>query len=326
MCIRGPACPIERLPHKSLHTLANREGMRRRSLLAGLSAALGAFAGCNTREGGSNESADSPGPEIDSEFDGLSVPGLPCECGVTWYHESDETTRGFVRPSAETAELPARVEFTYHNRSEESTGCGHWKLYKLLDGQWFHIGPGAHDGVCHNLPAGESETWVMAAATGEVDDGDDERDGDAERYPYLGGGRYAAVAGYGHATPRSAALVEFDAPPVSVEPTDDATSESDGTAVTVTTDGWRAASDGDDGDRVALTLEPAQTAGRVLIAEQVMQWRNRGYRNLLAFMDEDVERVTLRTDKLTADWTVDDEETTQFRYADQAYRVTRGEP
>jgi len=36
----------------------------------------------------------------------------------------------------------------------------------------------------------------------------------------------------------SAALVEFDAPPVSVAPTDNATtSESDGTAVTVTADG-----------------------------------------------------------------------------------------
>jgi hypothetical protein len=295
--------------------------MRRRSLLVGLSVGLGSFAGCNTPGGGATEPADLPGPTTDSEFDETSVPDLPCECGVTWYHESDETTQGFVRPSAETAKLPARIEFTYHNRSEESTGCGHWKLYKLRDGQWFHIGPGAHDGICHNLPAGESETWTMAAATSEVDDGDD---GDAERYPYLGGGRYAAVAGYGHATPRIAALVEFDAPPVSVEPTDCATSESNGTTVTVTTDGWRAASDSD-GDRATLMLERAQTAGRVLIAEQVMQWRNRGYRNLLAFADEDVERVVLRTDGRTADWAVDDE-MTRFRYDGQTYRGAKSEP
>ncbi|WP_152663358.1 hypothetical protein [Halorubrum saccharovorum] len=308
--------------HKTLHALADRRDMRRRPVLAGLSAALGAFAGCSTPEGESNKSADSPGPEIDSEFDGISVPGLPCECGVTWYHESDETTRGFVRPSTETAELPTRIEFTYYNRSEESTSCGHWNLYKLRDDQWYHIGPSAHDGFCETLQAGESETWAMAAATSEVDDGGD---GDAERYPYLGGGRYAAVAGYGHATPRSASLVELDAPPVSVVSTDDTTSESDGTTVTVRTDGWRA-SDGDD-DRATLTLERAQTAGRMLIAEQVMQWRNRGYRNLLAFMGKEVEQVVLHTDTRTADQTVGfDNETTRFRYADQAYRVMKSEP
>jgi len=160
----------------------------------------------------------------------------------------------------------------------------------------------------------------VAAATGEVDDGN------ADRYPYLGGGHYAAVVGYGHATSESAALVEFDAPPVSVVPTDDATSESDGTTVTVTEDGWRATTDFDDRDRAVLTLERAQTADRTIIAEQVMRERNRGYRNLLAFTDEDVERVVLRTDRRTVDWTVDDGETTQFRYDNQAYRVTRGEP
>jgi hypothetical protein len=311
--------------------------MHRRPLLVGLSAALGAFAGCNTPEEGSNESADepttgnesadpgnTPGPTTDSEFAGMSVPDLPGENEVTWYHESDETAQGFVRPSAERTELPAQIDFTYHNRSEEPTSCGHWDLYKLRGDRWFHIGPLAHDGICFNLSAGESETWTMAAATGEMDDEAD--DESAERYPYLGGGHYTAVAGYGHATSESAALVEFDAPPVSVVPADDATSESDGTTVTVTTDGWRAASDGDDGDRSVLALERAQTADRALIAEQVMRWRNRGYRNLLAFVGEDIERVVLRTDRRTADRVVDDDETVRFRYADRAYRLTRGEP
>ncbi|WP_200532073.1 hypothetical protein [Halorubrum sp. LN27] len=304
--------------------------MRRRSLLVGLSAGLGVLGGCNTTDGstgpGSSEPEEDPEgepkPTIDSAFDGVSVPELPGEGGVTWYHEADESARGFVRPSAETAELPARVEFTYHNRSEESTSCGHWNLYKLHDDRWFHVGPGAHDGICYNLSAGESETWTMAAATSEVDDGDE--DGDVDRYPYLGGGRYAAVAGYGHATSDSAALVEFDAPPVSVEPTDDATSETDGTAVTVTADGWRTADD--DGERATLTLERAQAAERPIIAEQVMRYRNRGYRNLLAFVEEGVERVALRTDSRTAVWIVDDGETAQVRYDGQAYRVTKGKP
>jgi len=307
--------------------------MRRRFLLVGLSAALGTLAGCNTTGDESptgnestagNEStdrADTPGPTIDSDFAGMSVPDLPSENEVTWYHESDETTQGFVRPSTERAELPAQVDFTYHNRSEESTGCGHWNLYKLRDDRWFHVGPGVHDGVCFNLPAGESETWTMAAAaTGEVDDGE------AKEFPYLGGGRYAAVAGYGHATSESAALVEFDAPPVTVVPADDATSESDGTVVTVTEDRWRAAVDSGDGERATLTLERAQTADRTLIAEQVMRRRNRGYRKLLAFIDEQIERVVLRTDRRTADRMVDGDETVRFRYDDQAYNITKSEP
>ncbi|WP_123619928.1 hypothetical protein [Halorubrum sp. CSM-61] len=252
------------------------------------------------------------------------MPDLPGENEVTWYHESDETTQGFVRPSTERTELPAQIDFTYYNRSEESTGCGHWKLYKLRGDRWFHIGPYAHDGICFNLAAGESETWTMAAATGEMDDEVD--DESADRYPYLGGGRYAAVVGYGHATPRSAALVEVDAPPVSVVPTDDATSESDGDTVTVTEDRWRTAADSDDGDRATLTLERAQTADRTIIAEQVMRRRNRCYRNLLGFTDEAIERVVLRTDGRTADRVVVDGETVRLRYGDQAYRVTRGEP
>ncbi|MGQ3328622.1 MULTISPECIES: hypothetical protein [Halorubrum] len=291
--------------------------MRRRSLLVGLSATLGTLAGCNTTGNESTDPAGTSGPTTDSGFAGMSVPDLPGENEVTWYHESDETTQGFVRPSTERTELPAQIDFTYHNRSQESTSCGHWSLYKLRDDRWFLVGPYGHDGICHNLPAGESETWTIAAATGEVDDGD------ADRYPYLGGGRYAAVAGYGHATAKSAALVEFDAPPVSVVSTDDATSDSNGSAVTVTADRWRTA---DGGERATLTLERAQTAGRTLIVEQVMRHPNRGYRNLLAFVDEDVERVVLRTDRQTADWIVDDGETARVRYDDQAYSVTKSEP
>lgn len=287
--------------------------MYRRTLLAGLSATFGGLAGCNTPGTGSTNSTNSTGPESDSEFSGMSIPDLPSNDGVTWYHKADETTQAFVRPSTERAELPTQIEFTFLNRSQESTSCGGWDLYKLQEDQWFHIGPYAHDGICENLSAGESETWTIEAAADEIDTNHE------NHYPYLGGGHYAAVVGYGHTTSKSAALIKFDAPTISVEPTDDVTSETDGDTVTVTAEEWQTESD--DGDRGIVTLERAQTADRRMIAEQVMQ--NRGYRNLLAHMSSDVEQVVLRTNKQTAGKF--DAETRRFQYANQAYRVWRNE-
>lgn len=295
--------------------------MHRRTLLATLSATFGGFAGCNTRETEPTDQANSSGLASNSKFSGMSVPTLSEESRVTWYHESDDTIQAFVRPNTEKSELPTQIEFTFFNRSEESTSCGHWNLYKLQEDQWFHIGPSAHDGICENLPSGESETWTIEAAPGEMDNSGQ------DQFPYIGGGYYAAVVGYGHVTSNSGALVKFDGPPVSIVSTDDVTSESDGDTVTVTADEWQTASDGNKERQATLTLERAQTADHKLIAEQIMRRRNRGHRNLLAYMNSNIERVVLRTDKRTADQTVsNDTQAIRFQYANQAYRVRRNEP
>jgi hypothetical protein len=260
---------------------------------------------------------DAPGPTTDSRFTGTTVPDLPGESETAWFHDADASTPSFVRPSVERTDLPARVEFTFVNHSRESTRCGHWNLHKLVDGEWFHLGPYIHMSDCRSVAPGDTNTWTMRASTGEM------APCEAQHYPFLGGGRYAAVAGYGHATARSAALVQFDAPAVSVVPTDDVTTERTDGQVTVTSDRWRTVPDDGDRSRVELVLERAASADRTLIPEQVMRRRRRGLRNTLAFVAPDIERVVLRTDDRTTAWTVGyDDGAAGFRYEGQAYRVT----
>jgi hypothetical protein len=225
---------------------------------------------------------DSPGPATDSRFAGASIPALPGDSDTAWFHNADASTPTFVRPSVEQTALPARVKFTFLNRSREALGCGHWNLYKLHERAWYHLGPYVQDAVCHRLSPGDAETWALRAASGEM------APCEAQEYPFLGGGRYAAVAGYGHTTAQSGALVEFDAPAVSVVPTDDVTAERDSGTVTATSDRWQSAPDTEGRSRTHLVLERVDTADRQLIAEQVMRRRNRGYQNTLAFVTPDV--------------------------------------
>jgi hypothetical protein len=261
---------------------------------------------------------DAPGPESESRFAGDSVPALPGDSETAWYHDADAGTPTFVRPSVERTDLPASVEFTFVNRSRDSTSCGHWTFYKLQDGEWFSLGPYVQTADCRVVSPGGAKTWTARAATGEM------APCDARQFEFLGGGRYAAVAGYGHATPRSGALVEFDAPEVSVVPTDDVTSErSDGT-VTATADRWRNAPDDEHRSRRHLVLEPTAEAEQRYIPEQVMRQRFRGLRNTLAFVGPDVERVVLRTDdRIVDNVTGYDQGSRSFEFEGQAYTVTK---
>jgi hypothetical protein len=264
---------------------------------------------------------DSPGPATDSQLTGVSVPDLPGDSDTAWFHDTDASVPTFVRPSVERTDLPAGIEFTFINRSRQSTGCGHWNFYKLQDAEWFHLGPFVHTSDCRNVSPGGTKTWTLRAAAGGM------APCQAQSYPFLGGGRYATIAGYGHATAQSGALVEIDAPPVTVVPTDDVTTQRDGETVTATSERWRTAPDAEGHSRVSLALETVGDADRRLIAEQVMRRRDRGYRNTLAFVTADVARVVLRTDDRTADRTVGyDDGTTRFEYEEQAYRITRRTP
>lgn len=261
---------------------------------------------------------DAPGPASDSRFAGTAVPDFAGESTTAWFHDAAAKTPTFVRPSVERTELPARVEFTFINRSREPTSCGHWNFYKLRDDRWFHLGPFVHMSDCRVVSPGDTKTRTIRAANGEM------APCDAQSYPYLGGGRYAAVAGYGHDTAQSAALVEFDAPAVTVVPTDDVTTERTDGSLTATTANWRTAPEAEHRSRVSVVLERAQAADRRLIAEQAMRQRNRGYRNTLAFMEPDIDRVVLRTDDRIADRAVGyDDGATRFQYEGQAYRLTK---
>lgn len=255
-----------------------------------------------------------PGPERESRFAGASVPALPGENEVAWYHEADPTTPSHVRPSAERASLPAKLDFTFVNHARESTSCGHWDLYKLHGGEWYFLGPYAQTADCRVVAPGGSKTWTLAADDGEAIPCDG-----AATYGHLGGGRYAAVAGYGHATSRSGALVELVGEPATITPTDDASAERDGDTVTVTTPRW------DDGDRspsATLTVTRAGSADETLIPEQVMRDRFRGLRNALAFFEDGVGTVVVRTDEHVAERVVGYESDVRtFAVEGRAYRV-----
>lgn len=262
---------------------------------------------------------DAPGPETGSRFAGDSLPELPGESTVAWYHAADETAPSFVRPSTERTDLPAEVDFTFVNHAREMARCGHWNLYKLHDGEWFHVGPWAHTADCRGVAPGDAKRWTLHAYHGAALPCQG-----AAVFGFLGAGRYAAVAGYGHATDRSAAMIELVGDPVRIEPTDDATAERADGRVTVTTSRWR---DDERPPSATLTLRRVDDADRAIIREQVMRRRYRGLRNTLAYVETDVGReadeVVLRTDERVAEQVVGyEDDSIRFRFDGRAYEAT----
>ncbi|WP_225333296.1 hypothetical protein [Halomicrobium urmianum] len=279
-----------------------------------------------------------PGPEAESRFAGRSVPVISrgdSEQTVQWYHEADASTRAFVRPSVERRALDGRIEFEMVNHSRETLRCGHWNLYKLADGQWYHVAPWGHTADCRGLAPGDRKTWPLRAFTGDPVPCDDHSGLTAG---FLGGGIYAVVAGYGRNADASGALVELVGDPVEVVPTGDAAAERDGGTVTVTTDSY---GDGERPADAALAMAPAddadeqspsiprssptrEAADRRLIAEVLMRDRNRALRNALAHAADDVERVVVRTDERAVDRTLGyDSDRRRFRFRGQTYEARR---
>lgn len=265
---------------------------------------------------------EQSGPTTESRFQGESVPPLGDGDGnsVSWFHEADASTPTFVRPSTERAELPTSVTFRFVNHAAETLGCGHWRLYKLHEGTWYDLGPYIRLSICYQEPPGGTDAMTYQLFNGRgFDDG---IHGDERTQDYLGGGRYAAVVGFGAETGRSGALLDVDADPVELVPTADATAERDGDRVVVTNDEWRAAGEGAHGDRTRLRLTRADAAERTLIREQVMQRRYRGLRNSLPFLDADVNEVVLRTDDTVADRATGYESSrARFRLDGAAYEI-----
>ena len=173
-------------------------------------------------------------------------------------------------------------------------------------------------------PPGSSTQWTLHAFHGEGLE-----TGDAAVFEHLGGGTYAAVAGYGHATTSSAALVDLTGPAVTLQPTEDVTVERSNGTITVTSPRWE---DDEEPPSATLTVTRTETADRTLIPEQVMTARSsgmqhtrfQGLRNPLPYFDDDVNEVVLRTDERVAESIVGhDSDVLRVRVApqEQAYRV-----
>ncbi|QIB73251.1 hypothetical protein GL213_12935 [Halogeometricum borinquense] len=249
--------------------------------------------------------SEAPGPETESRFAGESVPSLT-EQTIAWFHEADATTETFIRPSTEQLSLPGAVEYEFVNHSHTNVGCGHWDLYKLHGGEWFHIFPKIHTADCLLLPPGGTETLSLRAFHGDaVPCGGDNPNAATNGFGvgHLGGGRYAVVTGNGAEAGASGALLDIEADPVTIRPTDDVTAERNSDTVTVTSPRY---GDGEHPPDATLTATRADSADETRLPEQVMQggnsgWRIHGIRNTVPFFADDVNRVVLRTDEHVAE-------------------------
>ncbi|WP_123536880.1 hypothetical protein [Halosimplex salinum] len=239
---------------------------------------------------------ERPGPGGTSRFERQTLPAISDELSTAWFHDADETASTYLHPDRERDSLPAQVTFTFVNKSRSATECGHWNLYKLAGDQWFHVGPYMHTADCRSLAPGQTKSWTLNAYGTEALPAIGH--GDGASFGFLGGGAYAVVVGYGAQADQSAALVELVGDDVSIEPTDDVTSERTGATVTVTSPRRERT---ETTSPATLTLTSADDADRTLVPEQVMQRRYRGLRNTVAFLTDDVETVRLETSERVAE-------------------------
>jgi len=263
-----------------------------------------------------------PGPTDESRFAGERVPSLRGDATRSWYHDADESTGVFVEPDVERGTLPEQVEAVAVNRSRTDAQCGHWNLYKLVDGEWFHVTPYIHTSDCRSLAPGTGKRYVLNAYHGEALP-DPSYYGPGGSVGWLGGGTYAVVAGYGADTDESAALVELQGPSRSIVATEDASASRDGDVVTVATDAH--AAERESTEPAVLSLQRASDGSdtRRLIAEQVMRDRYRVLRNALAFYDGDVTRVDVETNDRHAERATGyDDRTVAFRFRGEPFEAT----
>lgn len=265
---------------------------------------------------------DSPGPTESSRFDGRNVPSIG-DGTTAWYHDATATSTSYLEPDSERGRLPEQVRFTMVNTSRSALQCGHWNLYKVDGGEWFHVAPYVHTADCRLLAPGRAKIYTLNAyhgeALGSIGSG---RLGTS--VGWLGAGTYAMVAGYAADADRSGALVELTGEARTVVPTADVTATRDGTTVRV--ERTRATEHDDEsaeGETSAtLVLERVADADRRLIAEQVMRDRFRGLRNTLAFAEEGVETVRLETRTDVARRSLGyDTDPTRFRFESSAFEL-----
>lgn len=263
---------------------------------------------------------DRPGPRGRSQFAGQTVPGLTSEQGGTdWYHRARPETPAYLEPSAERVDLPGAIDLALVNHARAPLSGNSWNLYKLVDGAWHYLEPWGHTAVLRQVPPGGRRTYRLHAFAGEP------LPCDGIGVGHLGGGTYAFESMYdvedgpGH----FAALLEIRGPPATVIPSKGAIAERTGARVDVQ---WPRRPSL---PRAALALErlpPDSNVGETVVPEQAMRTRNRGLRNTLAFLEPDVERVALRTDRNTVSAAANadgyEPASRRFVFRDELFEVT----
>ncbi|AFZ73313.1 hypothetical protein [Natronobacterium gregoryi] len=128
-----------------------------------------------------------------------------------------------LEPSTTTLSAPGSIAFTLRNRTHRrfKVNWYDWNLHKLVDGDWFYLGPRLVPMPLHPIHPGGSMTWTIAVQPDGSGDGEIE---DEIVREHLGSGIYAfGVDGWssdGSSDARTALIetFELEAPELSLEP------------------------------------------------------------------------------------------------------------
>lgn len=262
---------------------------------------------------------DEPGPEVDSQFTGTAPPALPDEEPMAWYHDASPDTEVFLEPSQETVSPPEIIEFTFtnHGRERASGNPHYWRLYKLLDEEWFPVDP-----WWWTLPLGSVGPGGRRESALAIFHGKSISCKGAREVSHLGGGTYAYEVGFSLGDETHSAMFVVKAPALEVQPQADIQIEVDGETIEVTHPDYK------EGSRpTTVTITPAGSDEDVdlrLIPEQLPRHPFQVFRNSLPLFEPNIEEVRVRTSRgiaLRPFW-YDEDESLTLQYDESTYRAT----
>lgn len=208
----------------------------------------------------------------------------------------ESTNRSGTLPRAE-------FEFTLTNETNATfqTNFYAWRVWKRVDGEWYHVAPRMWPDPLMAVRPGESHTWSVSVDNADLDRPIPRAEGTSEvTVVGLGAGEYAfGVDGWfqgQHYEDGTGVAVPFEltGDPLELTAIGIDRVERDGDAVRVYAD----PDEGEDPAAYVLTrVDDTPTEPRRMITEQVL--RDTPLRNALAHFEPDVRRVRLETGTTT---------------------------
>lgn len=286
----------------------------------------------------------SPGPSEESRFETGSLPEAvgneEVDGSFSFYHDADEKTEAYLKPSKESVELSAQedaeMEFELTNRSDvvSRTFNARFGLSKLVDGDWVLVdnGPGGvrlGDYVVIS-PGRKIRRRVRYTQTVPEEEFEHTEPPPAEDYGVhsntvhtydatrvvgpTGGGTYAydMFVSFGDDIP--AAVFEVEAPPIEVEPPKDASVEREGGRVVVTV--------GDEPGS-AFVVERADIDEVEVVPSEALYGVEDSLRYAVPFFDDGVDEVRVEADEGTVEDALLSEDERVFEHGGTIYKATK---
>lgn len=314
--------------------------MKRRHLLAaaGVAAGSSVVSGCLTGPSGSEDPegtgtpSDPPGGELPTqcpEYD--RVDRVVCYDGI-----DPGAVDGYLEPSSRSIGTDEPIEFTLHNRSEQTlqTNFYNWMVHKFVDDEWFHVAPRGWNDPMMFVESGETHTWTLTVDNEGIEAGESvPRSGGTEAITVggFGGGDYAFrgrgwFEGESHESATAfAATFAFDGEPLELTTTD-AVEETEWDDDSLVARSSRGDPDGDSSRLGAYELRPVEDPDEEptrMIPEQVV--RNERLRDVVALaIEHDAEEVRLEEYDSTVP-IFGSNSPSVFEYEDTYYEVTARE-